>query len=219
MHEIQLGELYDVAWRGFRANVGAFVGACISAFVLTMVAMAPVFAILAFAEDAGWLDPAGRLAVEWGGNALLALLIEWQYLGFVRMCLAAVRGQPVASSDIFRSGDALVPGLVTGVLCNALTLFGACLCVVPMFVVACAVALAQVFVVDKGLLPVAAIRASVAATKGRRWMVFVLGALGYLMLFAGTLALVVGLLVAVPMFVLTLVAFYERTWPTARPDA
>ncbi len=216
--EVDLGVLFGDAWRALRANLGAFFGATLLATVMLAFA-AVIVGVAMWAQIEGHLDPALGLAGEYVGHAVLAVVGQWVFLGGLRMCLAALRGRAVEATDVFDADGALVPGLVAGMIVNLLVGLGVVMCIVPGIIVGCATALAPLFVVDKRLTPIAAVRASIAATRGRRFTVFAMYLSMYLFVILGLVALGLGLLVAIPFCGLVLAALYERTWPVARPDA
>lgn len=216
--EVDLGVLYSDAWRALRANASAFAGATLLSGLALIVCALPAGAVL-WAEEEGALDPALGLAGEYVAHALVALASQWLLLGGLRMSLAALRGHAVEATHVFDAGGAFVPGLIAGLVVNFIIGTGVLMCVVPGVLWACSTALTPLFVVDKGLHSVAAVRASFAATRGRRFTVFAYYLSSYVVLFLGALTLGVGLLAAIPFLGLALAAMYERTWPAARPDA
>lgn len=216
--EIYLGDVFGDAWQAFRRHPASFIGACLYGLVPFLLYVGLV-GLGIYAHEEGWIDAAWGLALEYAANAGLAVASQVVLLGFTRMSLAGLRGQPVAAADVFDAGGALVPGLVSALIVKLLVFVGLCLCFVPAIIVSCATAFTHVFVVDKGLLPLAAIRASVAATRGRRLTVAAVWTVGVVLVIVGALALGVGVLVAIPVFGLAVAALYERLWAAARPDA
>jgi hypothetical protein len=69
---------------------------------------------------------------------------------------------------------------------------------------------ATYFVVDKGMGPIEALKASARITKGNRMRLLALFAAGMLISLFGALALIVGLLVAIPVITLASVHAYRR---------
>lgn len=216
--ELHVDEVFRAAWAAFKPNAGAFMAATAMAAVLVIAAVAAAF-WLEYAQAMGWIETFPALALGYVLGILSSVVGQVLYIGFARMSLAAVRGEPVAASQVFEAGDALVPAFVAGLITQVFVAIGACMCIVPGVIVGCATALTMLFVVDKRLLPLAAIRASVAATRDRRMAILVVWLTGFVLFGVGLLALGVGVLVAVPVFGLAEAVVYERLWPAARPDA
>ncbi|MBX3465738.1 MAG: hypothetical protein KF878_02430 [Planctomycetes bacterium] len=197
-----------------------------------VVAFAPQQALDAFFEEAA-LEPAWVLLLESGVGAASFMLVTLLWLGLFRLSLLALRDQPIVARDAFPLAAVVSGGavsLVTGVLMQA----GLLLLIVPGLLVAVTTALAQHFVLDKNLGPVAALQASWTATRGRWLAVGAVLVIPAAPLLAGavhiTLAwregnhpslVVIGVVgaVAVPSMAAALSAAYEDLWPHARPSA
>lgn len=216
--ELDVGTLFSDAWRAWNTNAGAFTGALVLS--LFVVVPAPVLAFFVmYQQELGNVDPAVSLAAEWALGALAAAALQWTHAGLLKMCLTAIRGGEVSSDDVFRCGHLLGPVLVGGLLVQGLTAVGVALCIVPGILWALSSALTLFFVIDHEIPVFAAVRASFAATEGRRGLVFVLGLLNFVLLVAGVLLLGVGLLITLPLTFLLNAALYERVWATSRPNA
>jgi uncharacterized membrane protein len=216
--ELDVGSLFSDAWRAFNANAGAFVGALVLSLLVVVPAPALAFFVM-YQQELGKVDPAVSLAAEWALGAVAAAALQWTHAGLLRMCLVAIRGGEVSAGDIFRSGHLLGPVLVAGIVVQGLTAVGFALCIVPGILWALSSTLALFFVVDHELPAFAAIRASFAATEGRRGLVFVVSLLNFVVLMLGLLLLGVGLFITFPLTFLHMAALYERVWATARPNA
>lgn len=100
--------------------------------------------------------------------------------------------------------------LAACVLYTFIALVGFLFLIIPGIIALVTFMFAPYIVIDRGFGPIAALKESARITRGNRWRVLALiTALG-LVLAAGTLALVVGLLVAVPLTALATVHAYRR---------
>lgn len=219
-------------WGCFRTRPGAFglVG-------LVMVTVGLTTAYLAVALTATWLvndavyqvDPAtGEVTLDAGGSLLASWVVpaavvpllagvplQFLLAGLARGALDLGAGQPVSVWSMFRGWDhgrvlscALLVSLATAV--------GTVLCSVPGLVVAFLASYATFFVVDAGLAPLPAIRASVAFTLGNLGPTLLYWLLATVALTAGAAMCGVGLVVAVPVAALGQVRTYQRL--TTEPE-
>lgn len=88
-------------------------------------------------------------------------------------------------------------------------LVGLVLLVVPGIIAMVVFMFASIVVIDQGLGPIDAMKESLRITRGHFWPLMGFGALLVLMLIAGTLALGVGLLVAVPVAWIAIIHAYR----------
>jgi len=105
--------------------------------------------------------------------------------GIIAMSLAAARGEPVRLAALGAGAKRAAPMLATILVTTLLTLLSGALLVVPAAVVVSGLTFAQFFVVDQGLGPLAAVRASLRATDGHKFKVFIVLVLGGLLCLAG----------------------------------
>jgi lipoprotein-releasing system permease protein len=143
---------------------------------------------------------------------LLALLLNSFFqVGLVRMWCASARGNRPRFGLLFRGGDRLLPLLGALVLRALLVTVAFVPLILPGVVLALGFSLAEFYVVDRGLSPVAALRASWDASVGKkgRVMLYLLGA--FFLLLLGYLVVVLGALVAVSVISLGLTVIYLST--------
>ncbi len=142
----------------------------------------------------------------------LALLLNAFFrVGLVRMWCDAARGNRPRFGQLFRGGDRFLP-LTGALILRALLVTVAFVpLVLPGVVLALGFSLTEFYVVDRGLSPLAALRASWDASVGKkgRVMLYLLGALFLLPL--GYLVVVLGALVAVSVISLGLTVIYLST--------
>ncbi|MCO5172130.1 MAG: hypothetical protein M9894_38005 [Planctomycetes bacterium] len=167
-------------------------------------------------------------------SAFAVLLATLCWLGLYGISLRALRGEPVRARDALPVGS-LVQGAAAALLAGALAQVGLALLVLPGVLVYAATALAQPFVLDKGLGALAALQASWTATRGRWWGILVVLIVPALPVVVSLVAMAAVLFhtFTVPPFEVVLVlsalsapwmaasvaAAYEALWPGARPHA
>ncbi len=97
---------------------------------------------------------------------------------------------------------------LTGLVTAIFVVLGLILFVIPGIIVAVMLSMAYYYVVDKGMGPIESLKASRAVTKGNRWTIFFVFLLSMLIVAAGALALIVGLLVAIPVVMQSYATIY-----------
>ncbi|MCW8138942.1 MAG: hypothetical protein KIT58_08570 [Planctomycetota bacterium] len=185
----------------------------------------------AITDDAGDLRP---LLLEAAQSAVAVVLATLCWLGLYAVSLRTLRGEPVRARDALPVGS-LVQGAAASLLAGALAQVGLALLVLPGLVVYAATALAQPFVLDKGLGALAALQASWTATRGR-WggilVVLIVPALPAVVCLVAMATymfkyfrsppyevLVLLATLTAPWMAASVAAAYEALWPEARPHA
>lgn len=150
--------------------------------------------------------------------SLLSYLVSIFFMaGMLRIMLTAVDGKTPEFSHLFSEGKSFLRLLGTAILVNIAVIVGLILLVIPGIYVGIRLFFALTLVVDKGLGPIAALQESWRMTEGnvfhllKLWLVFI----GLTIL--GVLALIVGLLVAMPVATLLITAVYRAFSPLGVP--
>lgn len=222
-------EVVGAAWERFKEHSGFLIGA--------VVVMGLVRAPFTYAPTALALAKViSMTSVEFHALTLLCSLIvqvvgAFLGIGFARIGLAIVRREAPRFGDLFAgkgAGRNIVLTLGLGSLMTASTLIrvvGALtgvpelmsiatvwtvLTLVPFVLVWLAVSQATYFIADKDMGLGEAIRASLAATRGKRAEIFLASLLGGLLFFAGAMACGFGLLVTGPVFMMIYPVIYAR---------
>lgn len=219
-------------WQRLRSRPAPFV-----LVALVMLVLGLAVAYLAVTVTANWLvsdavyrvepgtgevalDPSGSLLASWVAPAALFPLVAGVPLqlllaALTRGALDLDAGRPVTVGSMFRGWDR-GRMLACAVLVSLATAVGTLLCSVPGLVVGFLTSYATLFVVDAGLGPMSAVRASVGFTLGNLGPTLLYWLLGAVLLTAGTAVCLVGLLVAVPVAVVGQVRTYAIL--TADPE-
>jgi hypothetical protein len=160
----------------------------------------------------GALDQGSAVALGLAGGATIFALVVGTFLhaGLIRLNLAAVRGQPVNFADLFSGGPRFLPLLGLQFLLGLAYLVGCAAFVVGMFFVALVFCLAEYYVVDAGLGPVEAMKASYEATKGQWGNLIVFGLVAFGLSLVGALACCVGVFVSGTVVSVAMAIIYTR---------
>jgi uncharacterized membrane protein len=127
----------------------------------------------------------------------------------IRATLMIVRGERLEASRVM-SLENFGPYVLTGLLVAVLTLVGLILCVIPGLAVLFFTIFWGYFVVDKNMKPVEAITASFNLVKDNAGVVIIFLILGWLVTLLGFIALIVGLIVAIPVVTIATGYLYKR---------
>lgn len=131
--------------------------------------------------------------------------------GMSFLMLRLVRGEPGAGIETLIAGYRRYLALLGAwILMCVIVVIGFVLLIVPGIVASLGLAQAPMLVLDKGLGPVDALKASWAMMRGYKIDAFLLGLACAAIVLAGALALLVGLIVAVPVVSAAGAAFYDR---------
>jgi uncharacterized membrane protein len=192
-------------WRKFTENVGPL----LIAMVLIVVAVIVVQIVLGIITGGTSMMGSGATIFDFdAGDFLISLVVSIAFNGlFYILAVGISRGVlDVADGQSFDFMQALgrinvANALVVGLIIGALETIGYALCFVPGLVVAFFTYFSSYFVAE-GSSPVDAIRESVSLVASRIGETFVLALLSVLVLLAGVIALLVGVLVAAPVVAL-----------------
>lgn len=129
--------------------------------------------------------------------------------GMIKSALDVVDGRPVETKDIVSyAGKSEV--LVTAALVSVATFIGTLLCYIPGLVVGYLLGYTMFFVVDKGMPPREAIRASFSFTTSNFWQTSLFYSLGVGCVMLGVFCLFVGILVAIAILLIGAAYTFRR---------
>ncbi|MDR7418126.1 MAG: DUF975 family protein [Armatimonadota bacterium] len=157
----------------------------------------------------------------------LASIVVGQVLGigYTRISIKFADGLTPELADLWSGYPLFFKYLLTGLLYAIIVAVGLVLLVVPGVILAVRYSLSTYLVVDRGLGPMDALRASAELTQGARWRLFLLGLVLLGIIVLGALALVIGLLWAAPTALVAAAFAYRRlagataSPPVAEPQA
>lgn len=147
--------------------------------------------------------------------SLLITIVFWPLqvavsLGWMKIGLQFVDGKKSTVNDLFIYWRYLFKYLVGGLVYSLIVVGGLILLIVPGIIWSIKFQFWPYFLVDKGLGPIAAIKASGKITQNVKWNLFLFGWLILFLNLLGALALLVGLLVTVPMSMFAAAFIYRK---------
>jgi hypothetical protein len=146
---------------------------------------------------------------SWVNIILSSLISIFIMLGLVRMALNLVTGREVSASMLFSGGRKVLPALIGSIIFYVAMFIGFLLLVVPGFYIMLRYGMFMYAMVDRDLGVMDSFAYSSRITTNNRWRLCLLTLLGMVILFAGLLALCVGIVFALPVFFLCWVVAYR----------
>ena len=208
---VDIGAALSWAWNKFQKNAGPLILVVLIAFAGIVVASGLGIAIRNALGNS-------LLAVLFGvavADLLVFVVSGFLHIGVYNSALALADGRPVEPSKMFKT-DYLANYLVAILLYGLLAAVGFLLCILPGIVVLYLGFLTPWYVLDQGMAPVDALKASYqTTTKNAGLILFAI--VTWLIYVAGAIACLVGLLVTVPLALLMVTYTYRRL--TGRPVA
>lgn len=195
---------FGYGWKAFKANAGPLVLA-----TLLIVAVAIVLSLITesvaptpdfVGADGGFEFRGGALLASFLAQTILGAVILLPTAAMIRGCLDICEGKKFSLGNAF-SRISPVPVLITGIIVSVLTTIGFVLLVLPGIIVSIFSFFAIYFVVDRDESPIKAIGSSFSMVGSNFGAALLSGLLAVLIVIAGTIVLVVGLLVAIPVTV------------------
>ncbi len=145
---------------------------------------------------------------------LLALVFAIMFLyiqaSFLKGCLEIADGRQVTIGSFLQPPRNLGSVILAALLVGVLTVFGTMLCVVPGIVFAFFAMFTLSFVVDRGLSPVDALKASISTIRQGFWNAVLAYVVTVLVVYAGVFVCYFGVLVSGPVGALMLTYTYRR---------
>lgn len=144
--------------------------------------------------------------------------------GFVRMYLSAARGRAPEFAHVFSGGPRFFAMLGAMVVHSLMIIIGFALLIVPGVILSLGLLLYPYYVVDRGMGPIEALRASWDATTGQKGKLFVLGIYSVGVIIVGLVACCIGMVPALAVVSVAQAIVYVRitgtdgVGPTAPPQ-
>ncbi|MFN8017802.1 MAG: hypothetical protein U0P45_06735 [Acidimicrobiales bacterium] len=197
---VGVGDALGYGWKKFQEHVGTIIVA-----VIIYVVAVGVFSFIGNIVQSQINSIFGSLIftiIQLVVSSALSIII-------IRFSLAIVDGKPLNNETLF-STDNLVPFIIASVLFSIAVTIGLILCVIPGIVIAFLGWYFGFFLVDKGLEPVEAIKASIDFTKDNVGTLLVWAIVAFIVTAIGYALCCVGALVAVPVVYLGTAFLYRR---------
>ena len=180
---IATGIIYAVLSGGFDAATSAALG--VNSEAETEVALGSRTSV-----------PTGPGLLQWAVSSLVDLFLG---LGLARIGLNLVSGKAADISMLFGEGRKLVPMAAASIMYYAMVVVGLILLIVPGIYLALRFSQFGAAIVDKDMGAIESLKYSARLTEGNKMNLFGLFVLCFLVVLAGALALLVGLLAALPV--------------------
>jgi uncharacterized membrane protein len=204
MNTLSVGDMVRFGWETFKKRPWFFIG-------VTAVTVVIGWAI---GFVSGIADNLVSSASSQNAGAFVGFVVSFPLqvllgMGVVSLYLKAHENPETAEiSDLWHPHNFL-NYLVANIILGVVVIVGFVLLIVPGIILALTLQFATYLVVDRGLGPIEALKESARITKGNRWNLFALALAVILISLLGLVALVVGLLVAIPVVSLTIVHAYR----------
>ncbi len=214
-------------WRVMKANFWFFAGV-----VTILVLISSLEQILGYAIERQ--PEQTQLFVGLSLFPVIFIIQTILAIGFTKITLSFCDGQKPKFSTLFNVRDCFWRYIGTGILLFLIIWCAVFACMLPLYLLAAATGIPRLaglavilaivwivilltkfglcfyFVVDKGLGPVKALRASSRTTAGVKWRLFGFGILCGLINFLGTLCLFVGIFATFPMVMVAITLVYRQ---------
>ena len=138
---------------------------------------------------------------------VVSLLVQ---VGLITILLKLVRGQHAEFGDLFSGANRLFPYFLGCLLYGLIVLGGLLLLIIPGIIWGIRFQFYSYYIIDKGLGPMDALKASWHTTKGVSWTLFLFGIVSGLINILGVLLLFIGLLATIPITSIAYSYIYER---------
>jgi len=177
-------------WETTTGNIGLLV---LGWVIFIAIGMMPVFA------SDSWVV----MVVAWVFDAVV-------WMGLIRMTLRFVDGDKGELADLFSTFPLILKFLVASVAVGVVVMVGFCLLVIPGIYWSIRLYMFPWVLVDKDVGPFEAMRQSWEMTRGSCWNFFLLALLLGAVNILGTIALLIGLLITVPLSIVAIGYAYRR---------
>lgn len=203
-----IGEAIGFGWKAAKARFWFLAGVVffgIVALYIPAIILGVSAGSLARAAGAQVLSPSAILTA----NLITTLIQLVVSMGFITISLRLVDGKRAAFRDFFSSLPRFLPFLGATILQSVIVLAGMILLIIPGIIWGIKYQFTPYFVVDRGLGPTDALKASGIATAGVKGRLFLFGIALAALNIAGALLLGIGLFITIPVSILALAHTYR----------
>ncbi|HEY6933352.1 MAG TPA: hypothetical protein VI452_08130 [Marmoricola sp.] len=207
-----VGAAFGFGWRAFWRNAGPFVLVALLMWVVNAVLQGIGTSLSGGGVSTSTVNGSTFSAGASGISFLFSILASVANVFFnaamVRGALDVADGRPVSVGSMFErwnKGTVLVAALIVAVL----TIVGLVLCLLPGVVFAFLAWFTTFFIVDRGMPAWDGVKASVSFSSANVGPLLLCALLGFLVLVAGLLVCIVGLLAASPIVTLATAYAYR----------
>jgi hypothetical protein len=205
--QLEVGDIFGRTWEIFKQNIGMCIGLVVVVGVIGMAANMGVGAITNGIRAATRNEGAAMMFNLVGILAVSVLNVFLQ-MGVLRIFLKIARGQPAEFGELFAGGPQFLPFLGVGILFGLMVGLGAMLCLVPGIILMLMFWPARYLVLDRNAPVFESFSMASSLMAGNKMNVFLIGLLGLLLMFAGALPCLLGLIIVAPYLTLMGVVVY-----------
>ena len=200
-----IGDVLRFGWNVMKANLGFFIGVGLLAGVISFLPSIPQIIV----QHSGY--PPETVSLINLPFQLIGMLISTIIgIGFVKIALSFVDARKPPVGTLFAFSGCFWRYLGTSILYVLIVLGGFLLLIIPGIIWSIKFSLWSYFVVDKGLGPIQALKASSRTTMGVKLDLFGFGILCSLIVMLGYLCLIVGVLAAYPIVIVANALVYRH---------
>lgn len=197
---VGVGDIVGYGWKKFQENVGPILIAVIVYFVVV-----GLFSFLGNIITSSIDSIFGSLILTFVQLVVSSIVS----IVLIRAVLLVVDGKQLDTNALF-STDNLGPYIIASLLYSVGTIIGLALCIIPGIIFGFLAYFWNFFLVDKGLEPVEAIKASINMVKENVGTVLVWAIVATIISFVGIILFCVGYLVAAPVVYIGTGYLYRR---------
>ena len=198
-------DVLGYGWRVMKANLWFFVGL---GFLFIIITYLPAIARFILREMD--LPKASRITAE-----VLLVILGWVIniilaIGLIKIALSFCDERKPAIGTLFDAWGCFWRYVATAILYGLIMLGGFILLIIPGIIWAVKFGLCFYFVIDKGLDPIQALKASSRTTMGVKWQLFGFGIVCGLINLLGFLCLIVGIFATCPTVIVASALVYRQ---------
>lgn len=196
--QLDVGAALGYGWKKFTENTGAFI-------VLTLAVLVAIVGLVAIQTILTW--DAGFFVTFIVQTAITVAI--WIVLaGVWRAGLGVTRGE-TPSVDMLTRTDNIVPYILTSIIVSIVASIGFFLCFLPGLIWLVLTSFASLHALDKGTDPIESIKASINAVTANAGRVILILIASWVVYFLGAVACLVGLLVTIPVALVSITYTYR----------
>lgn len=143
-------------------------------------------------------------------NLAFFIILFWLSLGILKVYLKVADNQPISIRDLFSQTDKMWNYSLASLGYMLVCFFGFLLLFVPGIILAFKYILFPYFIVDRGMGPIEALKASGRATAGVKLKIFGFGVAANLVFVAGAFAFLLGIFVSIPVVAIATAYIYRK---------
>ena len=199
MNKFSIGEVIRLGWETFKKNALLAIGILIGLVVINSL----------ISGITGAFDKSNFVVIL-VINILSLVVSTWLSVVMYRLIIKITDGKAVSTEDLKTEPMLLVRFFAAQLVAGILIVIGFVLLIVPGVYLALRFMFAPYAIVDKNLGPIEALKYSGELTKGIKWQLLGYSIVAILIILVGAIALLVGLLVAVPVVMFASVHIYRK---------